>query len=100
MMTIDGKNIPEYVLRQCHITTDVFEHCRPNDNVLNFPAGCGRDVNDVYGVIISPHLLVMDSKCFQLLEALHQDTRRSYRSLPLRAALTATAVHKGLKCLH
>ena len=97
MVAVDGKTIPESVLRQYQITTGTFDFCLPNDNVLNFPAGCGRDVNDVYGVIISHYLMVIDSKDSQLLAALHQDARQSYRSLGWRAALTAPAVHERLK---
>jgi DNA-binding Lrp family transcriptional regulator len=41
----------------------------------------------------------MDSKDFQLLAALHQDARQSYRSLGRRAALTAPAVRERLKHL-
>ena len=54
MVTVDGKTVPESVLRQYRITTDAFDLCLPNDNVLNFPPGCGRAVNDIYGVIIKP----------------------------------------------
>jgi DNA-binding Lrp family transcriptional regulator len=39
----------------------------------------------------------MDSKDFQLLAALHQDARQSYRSLGRRASLTAPAVRERLK---
>lgn len=46
-------------------------------------------------VIINP----MDSKDFQLLAALYQDARQSYRSLGRRAALTAPAVRERLKRL-
>jgi DNA-binding Lrp family transcriptional regulator len=41
----------------------------------------------------------MDSKDFQLLAALHQDARQSYRSLGRRASLTAPAVRERLKRL-
>jgi DNA-binding Lrp family transcriptional regulator len=41
----------------------------------------------------------MDSKDFQLLAALHQDARQSYRSLGRRAALTAPAVRERLRRL-
>src|SRR5919197_5017576 len=41
----------------------------------------------------------MDSKDFQLLAALHQDGRQSYRSLGRRASLTAPAVRERLKRL-
>jgi DNA-binding Lrp family transcriptional regulator len=41
----------------------------------------------------------MDSKDFQLLAALHQDARQSYRSLGRRASLTAPAVRERLKHL-
>ena len=41
----------------------------------------------------------MDSKDFQLLAALYQDARQSYRSLGRRAALTAPAVRERLKSL-
>jgi DNA-binding Lrp family transcriptional regulator len=41
----------------------------------------------------------MDSKDFQLLAALHQDARQSYRFLGRRAALTAPAVRERLKRL-
>ncbi|HYZ58635.1 MAG TPA: winged helix-turn-helix transcriptional regulator [Nitrososphaeraceae archaeon] len=41
----------------------------------------------------------MDSKDFQLLAALYQDARQSYRSLGRRAALTAPAVRERLKRL-
>jgi DNA-binding Lrp family transcriptional regulator len=42
----------------------------------------------------------MDSKDFQLLAALHQDARQSYRALGRRAALTAPAVRERLKRLY
>jgi DNA-binding Lrp family transcriptional regulator len=41
----------------------------------------------------------MDSKDFQLLAALHQDARQSYRALGRRASLTAPAVRERLKRL-
>lgn len=41
----------------------------------------------------------MDSKDFQLLAALHQDARQSYRSLGRRTSLTAPAVRERLKRL-
>jgi DNA-binding Lrp family transcriptional regulator len=41
----------------------------------------------------------MDSKDFQLLAALHQDARQSYRSLGRHTALTAPAVRERLKRL-
>ena len=41
----------------------------------------------------------MDSKDFQLLRALHQDARQSYRSLGRHASLTAPAVRERLKRL-
>ena len=41
----------------------------------------------------------MDSKDFQLLAALHQDARQSYRSLGRRVSLTAPAVRERLERL-
>lgn len=41
----------------------------------------------------------MDAKDFQLLAALHQNARQSYRSLGRHASLTAPAVRERLKRL-
>jgi DNA-binding Lrp family transcriptional regulator len=50
---------------------------------------------------LRPKIIInqMDSKDFQLLAALYQDARQSYRSLGRRAALTAPAVRERLKRL-
>jgi DNA-binding Lrp family transcriptional regulator len=56
---------------------------------------------DLGKAILLPEAMInqMDSKDFQLLAALHQDARQSYRSLGRRMSLTAPAVRERLERL-